>query len=92
MAPVILSGGKLAVPLNASENSLLTEIALVDDKSCEDFQNGKTIWIGIYKHNENDWRVKNKHFYTDFLRLFSVLEFHRYRYQSTKLGSIFLRI
>ena len=46
--PVLFQGGKVAVPMDASENKLLTRIAEEYYITCDaQAQSGKTAWIGI---------------------------------------------
>ena len=58
-----LLGGKVAVPMDSSENKQFTSIAEEYYKTCEaEEQSGKTAWIGIAPDEDTKpvrWRVSH---------------------------------
>ena len=58
-----LKGGKVAVPMDSSENKQFTSIAEEYYKTCEaEEQSGKTAWIGIAPDEDTKpvrWRVSH---------------------------------
>ena len=56
---LIVSGGKVVMPRNSSENDRMAALALTFYDMCEaSEQSGKTAWIGMYAElGQDNWKV-----------------------------------